>query len=653
MTQAACPLCGAPADTRLLYKSSELAAPVARLLRQRRSAWRPSDRKCPTCALGYARRVASERSPESLHTTTDPHTTFPYYHPDEETVAGQAERLPDHTGFNGAGVTITFLDSGYYPHPDLTASTVWPNAPEWASLNARQWRAALQRRSLRLHHYADLTGNAERIGLDQSSLWDGAGDSWHGQMATAIAAGNGLLSQGRYRGYAHGADILAMKIGRGGGRIPEEDILSGLNWLLHDDRWQEHNVRVLNVSVGGDFDQAWRDNPVCLAAEELARRGVFIAAAAGNSHAERLLAPAQSPAVMTVGGVDDHNQFHAWGQERAARSLDLYPHNWGIVTGRDEILHKPEVLALGRWLPSPILPVNPVFREMHAIDALRHTLEEPGGERRQMLLEHWHRTLHLDQLYVRSHPADSPQARLAAMWQALRKRMNAHKWIHAYYQHVDGTSVAVAQVSAVAAQMLQANPQISPGQIRSILTDTALPLPHLPASRTGAGLLQPAAAVAAALRAPGGPLRGFPVSGSLLCELPPALPLHFIGELHETPNRARFAAGELREPSGRGTPVYFGLLAPQARSVSLIGTFNAWQPERLPLSPAGHGWWHAAVMLPPGRHLYRFWVTGGDQPEGDWHPDPETMQRAESGYAQAHSAVEIMLQPAAALLPTP
>jgi len=361
MTRVACPLCGAPADPRLLYKAADLAEPVRRLLMRRREGWRLEDGLCPACALEAARLHAAERSPGSLHTTTDPQTTFPYFHTDEQNVRSQAERLPAHDGFDGAGVTIAFLDSGYYPHPDLTATTVWPNPPEWQSLNARQWRAVLQRRPMRLLQYVDLTDGAERVGLDQASLWDGAGDSWHGQMTTAIAAGNGLLSGGRYRGYAPGASILAIKIGRGGGRIPEEDILRGLNWLLQDDHWQEYGVRVLNVSVGGDFEDDWRDNPVCLAAEELAQRGVFIAAAAGNSAVERLLAPAQAPPVMTTGGVDDHNAPWAAGDERAAAALDLYPHNWKQVAAQDRLICKPEVLALGRWLPSPILPVNPLF----------------------------------------------------------------------------------------------------------------------------------------------------------------------------------------------------------------------------------------------------------------------------------------------------
>ena len=47
------------------------------------------------------------------------------------------------------------------------------------------------------------------------------------------------------------------------------------------------------------------------------------------------------------------------------------------------------------------------------------------------------------------------------------------------------------------------------------------------------------------------------------------------------------------------------------------------------------------VQLPSGEHLYRFWLENASQPQGFWLPDPENPVRAESGYADAHSVVEI------------
>ncbi len=611
---ASCPRCGAVADPRILALAATLRAPVAAWAERTLPGWSPSRGLCPTCAAYFAHRARDHG--ESLHTTTEPPTTFPYYHPAEETVLSQAERLPDHAGHDGAGVTIAFLDSGYYPHPDLLVQTAWPDRPDFGRMDDASLAAAIAARPARLLHYVDLTDQGRRESLATPSLWDGAGDSWHGQMTTAIAAGNGLLSGGRWRGYAPAASLLPIKIGRGGGRIPEDDILAGLQWLLEDDRWQRYGVRVLNVSVGGDFDEPWQVNPVCLAAEELSRRGVLVVAAAGNRGRAQLLAPAQAPATLTVGGVDDANRRWSPLDPADVARLALYSHNYGTVEQGGEVVAKPEVLALGKWLPSPVLPPSPVFAEMAAIAHLRERLLADGAGLAE-LAEHWVRALHDDPAYRREHPAAGADAWRAEMWQALRKRMNAHKWIHAHYQHVDGTSVAAAQVAALAAQLFQANPRLSAAHVRAIILATALALPQLPPARTGAGLIQPARATATALHAPGGPLAGLPLSGTQP------------GRAPDTPI------------SGGEVAVYFGLWAPDAHSVGLLGDFNGWAPDATPLVRTHGGWWHGRVLLPPGRHAYRFWVAHGADGAGEWRADPENSARSESGYVNDHAEVAV------------
>ena len=66
------------------------------------------------------------------------------------------------------------------------------------------------------------------------------------------------------------------------------------------------------------------------------------------------------------------------------------------------------------------------------------------------------------------------------------------------YKHVDGTSFA-AIVSAVVAQMLEANPALTPQQVKRILMETAERLPNEPVERQGSGAV-PAHAVAYALK---------------------------------------------------------------------------------------------------------------------------------------------------------
>lgn len=627
MTEPTCPICRQACDPRILALATTLSPAVTALAARTTPHWHPVDGLCPTCAAAFQQQLAAQRSHNSLHTAVEPHTTFPYYHRDEEFLLSQPERLPDYHTITGAGVTMAFLDSGYYPHPDLTAAPAQlGNEPAWHRRTPQQWRALIAQAGLRLMEYADLTDDGERIGLEQPSLWDGAGDSWHGQMTTCVAAGNGALSGGYYRGYAPEAAIVAIKIGRGGGRIPEEDILRGLQWLLEEERWQRYGVRVVNISVGGDFPAEWQNNPVCRAAHALAQRGVFVAAAAGNRGVDELLSPAQTPTVMTVGGVEDHNRRWRPGDPDQVETLSLYHHNTGRVAYRHTLIHKPEILALGRWLPSPVLPLSHVFYEMAAIDQVRRVLRGEAGELPASLVRH---------VADAETPPDAlvvdPDHWMPEVWQGLRQRMNAHKWIHRYYQHVDGTSVAVTQVAAVAAQMLQANASLEGTTVRQLLMETALPLPHLLPRQQGVGLLQPARAVAAALRITGGALVGLPHSNSVLRESElQKWRLH--GTLLVQANAATGEDDRL---------VYVGVWLPRATRVSLIGAFNGWQPDASPLQPTPVGWWHGVIRLKPGAYPYRFWVVDSEHPQGWWLRDPENPETIESGYQDAHSLITL------------
>lgn len=500
--------------------------------------------------------------------------------------------MADYSTFSAQGVTVAFLDSGYFPHPDLGGSL------------------SQMDESGRLINYVDLSDGGERTGLDQPTLWDGEGYSWHGQMTSVIACGNGALSNGRYRGYAPAASILPIKIGRKDGRIPEEDILGGLNWLLRNENWARYNVRVLNISVGGDFVQPWDQNPVCLAAEKLIERGVFIAAAAGNSGRNALLAPAQSPNLVTVGGYDDHNRLWNPVSSEEARHLAIYHHNWAGTWVKGKLIAKPEILALGRYVPGPILPVSPVWREMETIAELRRVLEMDRE------IGRWGDRAELVATRLRDSELDHVE-------RATRRAMNAHKWIHRHYQHVDGTSVAVAQVSAVAAQMAHANPKLTPIHMREILFKSALPLPISISGHTGHGILQPAVAVAEALRTGDGLLHAYPHSGRAIKK----------SELQKWQNLGKV------EGAGAGSKTfYLGLWAPSAHAVSLISPINNWTPRQTPLQRAENGWWHTILAINGDAPMpYRFWVEDAEHPEGRWRNDPENPLRCESGFDLPHS----------------
>jgi serine protease AprX len=618
--------------------------------------------------LDAAHEHARSRSSFSLHTRTQPNTTFPYYHPEDESVLGLAERLPDYFTMRATSIGIGFLDSGFFPHPDLCSLPV-PEGTQWERLAPARMRQTILAMQPRLLDYVDLTADGEAIGIETESLWEGDFLAWHGEMTSTIAAGNGALSDGRYRGYATEARVLPIKVGRGDGRIPEPDIKRGFDWLLAKKRWQKYGLRVLNVSIGGDFPQDWRFNEVSKAATRLHDEGVLVVAAAGNRPVEELLPPAQTPSVLTVGGVDDHNLRwskvdEAWTVAGVRKPVDveysLYPHNFGTVrtypnhngaslAKHGNVHRKPDILAPANYLPSPLLPVHTAFRETHAIDRLRRTLRG-NDSRAEELVAHWQRILRHDpnpifggenEMLLLDDEDESATAEwMGDVWQPLRKRMNAQKWTHAAYQHVDGTSVAAAVVSAVAAQVAQANPALGAEEIKTILCESAAMANDYPIERRGAGILQPAAAVAAALRAPGGTLVGFPRSGSLLVENE----LRKWGELatigvattSDTTNRSKTAFDRTRA-------VYFGLLAPNAEQVAWVSDSNDWNPDAHRLHAAGQGWWHTVVLLPQGEYHYRFYLR--QDTTVSWCADPESAIRVDAGYLQPHGDHSLLIVP--------
>ncbi|HUQ83271.1 MAG TPA: isoamylase early set domain-containing protein [Gemmatimonadaceae bacterium] len=80
--------------------------------------------------------------------------------------------------------------------------------------------------------------------------------------------------------------------------------------------------------------------------------------------------------------------------------------------------------------------------------------------------------------------------------------------------------------------------------------------------------------------------------------------------------------------------VRFELTAPSASRVTLVGSFNEWNPTATPLErdPAS-GKWIVSLRLPPGRHVYSFVV------DGDVTADPTAPRAADIDFGSANSVV--------------
>ena len=356
-------------------------------------------------------------------------------------------RLGAHEHFTGRGVTIAFLDSGFYPHPDLTT----PHS--------------------RILEYYNV------VPKGTGTLEDVDTASWHGMMTSVVAAGNGALSGGFFRGLAPDCNVVLVKISKSG-HIPEKHIERGLKWIL--EHREQYNIRVVNISAGGDNEQSYLDNSLCQMVERAVREGLVVVCAVGNagwSPGHPVLPPAASPSSIAVGGLNDQNSL-----DRARHSL--YRSSYGpTVDG----LQKPEVIAPGIWVPAPILPHTPTAAEAE----LYAKLDRATDEELLPLIEE-HREVDRDIYEARALP-------VYLIRQLVSVKLHENDVISEHYKFVDGTSFAAPIVSSTVACMLEANPHLSPQQVKRILIDTAERLPAVEIDRQGWGVIAPRRAVEVAL----------------------------------------------------------------------------------------------------------------------------------------------------------
>lgn len=358
-------------------------------------------------------------------------------------------RLDSDERFTGKGITIAFLDSGFYPHEDLTKPT----------------NRIIGYRSL-IHREGDL-----------NSLFQADVASWHGMMTSVVAAGNGKLSNGFYRGIAPDANVVLVKLARTG-RITEQNIQDGLEWVLANRT--KYNIKIINISAGGDFEQSYLHDSLSQTVEECVSLGLTIVCAVGNAgHLPNhpVFPPASAPSAIAVGGLDDNNSIN-----RAKRGM--YRSSYGPTL---DGLQKPEVIAPSIWIPAPILPNTPTAQQAELLETLDKANDD---DLHQIIHENPNIDGELDAALDR--PVHSIRQIIA-----LKRRGEA--LITRHYKYVDGTSFAAPIVSSVIAQMLEANPKLTPQKIKRILISSAERLPHYEVDRQGWGVIDPRKAVEMAL----------------------------------------------------------------------------------------------------------------------------------------------------------
>ncbi len=257
-------------------------------------------------------------------------------------------------------------------------------------------------------------------------------NSGHGTHVAGTVGGTGAASSGLYEGVAPGADL----IGYGsGGVLLILDLIGGFDYAIANQ--SRYNIRVITNSWGSN-DDFFADDPVNIATKRCYDRGIVVLFAAGNSGSdEDTHNPyAKAPWVISVAAGQKDGKlvgFSSRGTRGVSQSFTMDGETW---TWHDE----PTITAPGVGIIST--------RAIAPLGALSVSSDS------------------------KLQPAHIP-----------------------YYAHMSGTSMATPHAAGIVALLLDANPLLSPAEVKEILRNTATNMPGREPYEVGAGYINAYAAV--------------------------------------------------------------------------------------------------------------------------------------------------------------
>jgi serine protease AprX len=267
--------------------------------------------------------------------------------------------------------------------------------------------------------------------------------SGHGTHVAGDVAGRGTASGGTQKGMAYGADLVGIGTGDG---LSIFTALEGFEWLLENK--DKYGIQVVNNSYGLGFGPFDPIDPINLATKRATDAGVVVVFANGNDGDEMSMNPyATAPWVLPVaagtksGKVTD---FSSGGIEADTVGMDFSTVELAGETRKPLSmgLYHPAITATGQNVVSA--------RSNTTITPLTSLPED-----------------------VQNIPPDQVP----------------------YYHTLSGTSMAAPEAAGIVALLLEANPALTPPQVRMALQITGRTIADAPFYKQGYGYVDASAAV--------------------------------------------------------------------------------------------------------------------------------------------------------------
>ncbi|MBH0230297.1 S8 family serine peptidase [Halobacillus yeomjeoni] len=263
-------------------------------------------------------------------------------------------------------------------------------------------------------------------------------NSGHGTHVAGTVGGNGSKSGGKHEGVAPGANLIGYGSGAG---LAILDTIGGFDYALTHQN--DYNIRVITNSWGATSDAGTAfdpEDPINIATKKLYDRGIVTVFSAGNSGPGESTISGnykKAPWVITVAAGDKQGKL----TDFSSRGLKG---KGGTVTVDGETFE---------WVDAP-------------------TITTPGKDIISTRVVSPTTGLSADKDVEMIEPAYLP-----------------------YYTTMSGTSMAAPHMAGIVALILEANPELSPMEVKQIVQETATNMPGYEAWEVGAGYANAYAAV--------------------------------------------------------------------------------------------------------------------------------------------------------------
>lgn len=166
------------------------------------------------------------------------------------------------SGITGKNITIAVMDSGLYPHPDITSS--------------------------RIPAFIDLI----------SGFPNPYDDFSHGTHVSGIIASSRI-------GIAPNSNIISIKVLDRRGNGSTDTFIEGIKWILANHK--RYRIQIVNISIGGTNAELKKEkNLLNLWVSKLWETGMIVCCSAGNNGPtpNSITAPGNCKKIITVGSFD-------------------------------------------------------------------------------------------------------------------------------------------------------------------------------------------------------------------------------------------------------------------------------------------------------------------------------------------------------------